>query len=113
MTKALSFYDQYSRRAFAVLALVCAVSAFCYGAFLLEAVAHTAARARASHDLSTLRGKLGAVENHYLSAEHALTPELARSLGLAAPKTVSTVYATDAARTLTLAPQGLSLPHTR
>lgn len=91
-----------------MLALLCAVSAFCYAAFLLEAVGHTAARARAAHDLVDLRAKLGAVESTYLAAQQSLTPARAAALGLAAPKAVATVYAADPARVLTLA--GVPLP---
>jgi len=107
--KALAFYNQYSRSAFALLAFVCAVSVFLYGVFLLEAVAHTASRARAGRAVTELKSKLSQVESQYLVATQAITPARAAALGFVTPKTVATVYATDASPVLTLQ----TLPPTR
>jgi len=100
--KTLALYNQYSRSAFALLACVCAVSVFLYGVFLLEAVGHTAGRARAGHAVSQLKSKLSDVESQYLVATQAITPARAQALGFVAPKTVTTVYATDSSHVLTL-----------
>ena len=100
--KLVIFYDAYARRAFALLALICAVSAFAYGFFLLEAVGHTAARARAAQDIKALRTKLSGAETQYLALTQALTPARAQELGFTSPERTSTVYATDVTRVLTL-----------
>jgi hypothetical protein len=100
--KTVALYDQYARRAFALLACVCALSAFLYGIFLLEAVGHTASRAHAAQDIRNLKTQLSALESRYLSATQELTPSYAAALGFVAPQSVSTVYATDESRVLTL-----------
>jgi len=100
--KALALYHAYSRSAFAVLAFICAASVFLYGVFLLEAVGHTAARARAGHAVSALKSKLSDVESRYLEATQAITPARAQALGFVPPSSVATVYAADTARVLTL-----------
>lgn len=107
--KALALYNQYSRSAFALLACVCAASAFLYGVFLLEAVGHTAARARAANDITVLKSKLSDLESQYLAATQSITPALAQSLGFVPPATVATVYATDASEVLTLQTEALPL----
>ena len=100
--KAIALYNHYARRAFALLACVCAASVFLYGVFLLEAVGHTAARARAGYAITALKSKLSIVESRYLAETQALTPARAQSLGFVRPAMVTTVYTTDASRVLTL-----------
>ena len=108
---ALALYNHYARTTFAILAFVCAASVFLYGFFLLEAVAHTASRAQASHALVELKSKLSDLESTYLSATQTLTPALASSMGLVAPKAVATIYATNNGTALTL--QTLAQPEVR
>lgn len=103
---AIALYNAYARRAFALLAGVCAVSVFCYGLFLLEAVGHTAERAKAQSAIVSLKSKLSALESTYLAQTGSLNLALAQSLGFVAPKSVTTVYATDGSRTLTLGGTG-------
>ena len=95
-------YERWARSGFALLAAVCAVSAFLYGVFLLEAVGHTANRARASQDIRELKSKLSDLESRYFSATVALTPAYASALGFVSPSNVTTVYATDESRVLTV-----------
>ena len=100
--KALALYNQYARSAFALLACACAVSVFLYGFFLLEAVGHTASRARAGEAIKELKSNLSQVENKYLAATQSLTPTRAKELGFVAPSSVTAVYATDVVELLTL-----------
>lgn len=98
----LALYNRYSRSAFALLACLCAVSVFLYGAFLLLAVAHTASRARAGASIIELKGKLSAVEGRYLTATQELTPAYAAELGFVRPQSVTVVYATEPGHPLTI-----------
>jgi hypothetical protein len=98
----LALYNRYARSAFALLACLCAVSVFLYGAFLLLAVAHTASRARAGAAIVELKGKLSSVENRYLAATQELTPTYAAQLGFVRPASVSVVYATEPGNPLTI-----------
>ncbi len=86
----------YISRAIALLTMVCTLSVFLYGFFLLEAVAHTASRSSAQHSVTVLQGKLGALESQYLAQSRALTPEIASTLGFVAPVRVDSVYAPTA-----------------
>ena len=69
---------------------------------MLEAVAHTAGRARAGHAITEIKSKLSLVEREYLSATQTLTPARAQALGFVTPKTVATVYAAVSSHALTL-----------
>lgn len=100
--KAVALYNQYARSAFAVLAGICAVSVFLYGVFLLEAVAHTASRARAANEIKSIKSHLSDLESQYLSATQSLTPERAQALGFVPPASVATVYAQGNTPVLTL-----------
>lgn len=84
-------YLPYIPRVAASLAVICALSAFLYGAFLLEAVAQAASQTSAERQIESLSSQLGVLEGQYLSATQGLTPARAQALGLVAPKTVSTV----------------------
>lgn len=106
----LAFYHRHIRRAFVLLAIVCAVSAFLYGFFLLEAVGNAASRAQATSAIKEIKSQLSGLESRYLAATQALTPERAAALGFVAPHSVSVVYATDGSQVLTYA--GVPLPGT-
>lgn len=91
--KALALTNLYISRTIALLAVVCSLSVFLYGFFLLEAVAHTASRSSAEHSIAQLQSKLGVLEGQYLSQSRTLTPELATSLGFVPPASVESIYA--------------------
>jgi cytochrome c-type biogenesis protein CcmH/NrfG len=93
-------YLPYLPRVAALLAVVCALSAFLYGAFLLEAVAQAASRTTAERQIEALQSQLGTLEGQYLSATQTLTPERAVALGFVAPKIVSTVVVDSEAASL-------------
>ena len=95
-------YDSYLSRAMAALAVLCTLCAFLYGALLLETVAHAAALTSAERQMRTLTAELNTLEGTYLSATQSLTPERAAALGFVSPKTISTVFATAASRSLSL-----------
>ncbi|HEV8666633.1 MAG TPA: hypothetical protein VN665_02170, partial [Candidatus Paceibacterota bacterium] len=52
-------YHPYLSRVAAFLVVVCAVSAFLYGVFLLEAVGQAAARTTAERQINDLSSQLG------------------------------------------------------
>ena len=83
----------YVSRTAAILAMLCALSVFLYGIFLLMAVEHTAARATAERKVDTIVAKLGNLETQYFSQQKTLTPQYAASLGFVKSKNISTVYA--------------------
>lgn len=89
-------YQPYLARTAAVLTVVCAVSAFLYGIFLLEAVAHAGSRTAAERSIRQISGELSVIEGQYLKATQALTPSRAKALGFVTPEKVSTVYAKGA-----------------
>jgi hypothetical protein len=84
-------YQPYLPRVAAALAVVCALSAFLYSVFLLEAVAQAASRTSAERQIHDISSELGVLEGQYLAATQSLTPARARALGLVAPAQVSTV----------------------
>lgn len=92
-------------RAAALLGIVAAVSFFLYGFFLLEAVAHTAGRAQAERKIESLTSKLSVLEEEYLTSTKDITLDHARELGFVTPNEVSTVYATDRTRALSVRAQ--------
>jgi hypothetical protein len=86
---------------------IIALALFLYGIFLLEAVAHTAARAEAERDARQLSANLSSLEMAYLSATRTVTPERAAGLGFVPLKEVSIVYAGTQTLSLSLdRPQG-------
>ncbi len=97
----IAVYNLYVSRSLTIMAMLCTLSVFLYGIFLLMAVTHTASRTAAERHISKLSVKSGDVEAHYLAEQRSLTPERAQELGFVKPKTVSTVYAADT-RVLTL-----------
>ena len=75
---------------------MCAVIAFSivlYGVFLLQAVAHTAERARLERDTKKLTSAVSVLEREYLLKTKELTAGRAHALGFVAPSQVSTVFA--------------------
>ncbi|MDE1924777.1 MAG: hypothetical protein KGH79_01170 [Patescibacteria group bacterium] len=106
MTQAINTalrYQQLLSRAAVALACICAVSAFLYGVFLLEAVAHTAALQSAEAQVIALNAKLGDLESQYLAQTASLTPERAAALGFVVPADITTVFVTAASKSLSLA----------
>lgn len=93
-------YSPHVTRLIAGCAGVIALSLFLYGIFLLEAVAHTAARAEAKHESKQVISRLSVLESEYLEKTRQVTLERALMLGFVEPKQVTTVYATAAALSL-------------
>jgi hypothetical protein len=98
-------YRQILSRMALLLACVCAVSAFLYGTFLLEAVAHTASLQSAEDRIQSINASLGNLEATYLAENQSLTSERATALGFVAPADVTTVFATAQSQSLSLAAQ--------
>jgi len=96
-------YQPYIPRVIAFLAVVCALCAFIYGFFLLEAVAHAAARDSAESQIQTITKKLSALEAQYLAATQSLTPARAQELGYVVPQSVTAVFKQGSDRVLSLA----------
>ncbi len=95
-------YTPHLSRATAIFGAVIALSLFLYGFFLLEAVAHTASRTQAQRKIESLTSSLSTLEQKYLSRTKDMTLDRAYALGFVTPESVSTVYASGPARTLTL-----------
>jgi hypothetical protein len=93
-------YQPYIPRIAATLAVMCALSAFLYSAFLLEAVAQAASRTTAERQIRDISSTLGVLEGQYLMATESLTPERARALGFVAPAEVTTVVVGGSAESL-------------
>lgn len=106
ITRVLS-YQPYIPRVGAVLGGICAIAIFLYGAFLLLAVMHTAARTSLEKQISATMAELGDLEAVYLAETKKLTPERATDMGFAAPVAVSVVF--TAGQNLTRADGALSL----
>ena len=93
MERVAVMYQPYVSRAMALLAVTITVSAFLYGVFLLEAVAHAASSTTAQAEVQTINGQLGTLEAQYLTLTQSLTPQKAANLGFVTPKTVDSIYA--------------------
>lgn len=87
-----SFFDLYAARMAAVLAGLCALCVFLYGAFLLGAVAHAAKHTAAEREAVKLTRSISILEGEYLSKTKVLTAQTARDMGFVAPVAVSTVH---------------------
>ena len=98
--KALVLYNTYTPKAIAALAGIAGMSVFLYGALLLGAVAHTAARTSAEKEVRSLSVVVSSLENQFLNETKSLSPERAAALGFVAPAAVSTVYAGTGSLTL-------------
>ncbi len=88
----LALYNQYSAKTAGALAALCAVSVFCYGAFLLLAVSHAAKLRGVESEISSIESKVSTLQAIYLERSKALTPELARAMGFVEPSSQVTVY---------------------
>jgi len=86
-------YQPYLPRIAAVLAGLCALSVFLYGALLLETVAHAAARQSAQSKINSLDLALGGLESKYLADTQAITPQQAVALGFVPAQSITTVAA--------------------
>jgi hypothetical protein len=84
-------YQPLMPRVAASLVVVCAIAAFLYGFFLLEAVGQAAMRTSAERQIHDISSKLSVLEGEYLATTKELTPERARTLGYVTPLQVSTV----------------------
>jgi hypothetical protein len=86
-------YNPYLSRAAGILAGIIALALFMYGVFLLEAVAHTAARTQAQNEIRATKSHLAGLEGQYLDLTKNMDALKAQALGFVAPKEVTTVYA--------------------
>ena len=93
-------YNPYLTRLAVLLAATTVIAALLYGIFLLEAVAHTAKRTNIEREARALTSELGGLQAKSLALTKGLTPEHARELGFTEPIKVSTVFATEANRSL-------------
>ncbi len=93
-------YNPYLTKLGALLAVVIAISALLYGIFLLEAVAHTAKRTSMGREIRELTSQIGMLQAQSLAMTREITPQHAADLGFTEPATVSTVFATEATRSL-------------
>ncbi len=98
--KTLAIYNTYTPRIIAALAGIVGISVFLYGALLLGAVAHTAARTSAEKEVRSISLAVSSLENQFLTETKSLSPERAASLGFVAPAAVATVYAGTGSLTL-------------
>lgn len=95
-------YRLITTRVAALLGGLVALLAFLYGAFLLGAVAHTAAQTKIDRELGALKEEVNASEAQYFAALRSVTPEQAQALGFVAPAETTTVFATAASKVLSL-----------
>lgn len=95
-------YTSRLKKIFVLLAVVVALSVVVYGIFLLEAVGNTADRARAEREIRALTSRVSNLEQTYLSKTREMTLERALEMGLVAPTSVSTIYASKNSPALSL-----------
>ena len=93
--KVFALYNRYASRLTAVLAALCAVSVFLYGALLLMAVAHAADLRAIEEQLSGLESSQSQLQSEYMAKTKALTLERARELGFVEPIARTTVAGGD------------------
>ncbi len=98
--RALALYNIYTPKVIAALAGIAGIAVFLYGALLLGAVAHTAARTSAEKEVRSLSVAVSSLENEFLTETKSLSPERAAALGFVAPAAVATVYAGTGSLTL-------------
>ena len=98
--RALTLYNIYTPRVVGLLAGIAGIAVFLYGALLLGAVAHTAARTSAEKEVRSLSVDVSSLENEFLTETKSLSPERAAALGFVAPAAVATVYAGTGSLTL-------------
>lgn len=102
---AITIYNTYFSRFIALLAGIAGIAVFLYGALLLGAVSHTAARTYAEREVRTVSVAVSSMENEFLTKTKSLSPERAAAMGFVAPASAATVYA--GAGSLTLAAPAL------
>lgn len=88
----LSFYELYAARVAAVLAGVCALCVFLYGALLLGAVAHAAKHTEATREAQKLTKDIASLDAQYLSKTKVLTAQTAEAMGFVEPVSVIAVH---------------------
>lgn len=98
--RAITLYNRCAPRIIAVCAGIAGVSVFLYGALLLGAVSHTAARTSMEKETRALNASISLLEGEFLNETKALSRDRAAQLGFVAPKDVATVYAGDGSLTL-------------
>ena len=98
----LTTYQSVFTRAAAVFGGAIALCVFCYGVFLLGAVAYTATRTEVSREILTLTTRVSALEEEYLALVRTLSPHEAEMLGFVKPSVTTVVYGTAASRSLTM-----------
>lgn len=98
--RAITLYNTIAPRVIALLAGIAGVSVFLYGAFLLGAVSHTAARTSMEKETRALSASVSTLEGEFLAETKALSRDRAMELGFVPPKEVATVYAGDGSLTL-------------
>ena len=103
---AIALYNTFAPRIIALLLGIIGISAFLYGALLLGAVMHTAARTSAQRQVRSISVAVSSLESTFLAQTKELSPERAALLGFVQPQTVSTVYAGTGALTLGGTPSG-------
>lgn len=91
----LALYNRHATRLTALLAALCAISVFLYGAFLLMAVAHAAELRAIEDEISTLESSGSRLQSEYMAKTKALTIERARELGFVDPVAQTTVTDSD------------------
>lgn len=95
-------YTPVLTKTIALLSGIIVLAIFFYGFFLLEAVAHAASLTASTRDIRTQTAAVSKLEEQYLSRTKDMTRERAQELGFVAPSSVSTVYATKAAQSLSV-----------
>lgn len=98
--KALVLYNTYTPKAIAALAGIAGIGVFLYGALLLGAVAHTAARTSAEKQIRSISASVSSLENEFLTETRSLGPERAAAMGFVSPAAVATVYTGTGSLTL-------------
>ena len=98
----ISTYEQYASRATVALGAALAISLFLYGAFLILAVEHTAARAAAEQKIAAESTRLSALEGRYLTQARDFTLERAMALGFVQAAQTITLFSDAKNSALTL-----------
>lgn len=98
----LAATERYLKGTMALLATVIFTSVVLYGALLLLAVSHTAARAQMEEKMQQIASRVGALEADYFEIARTITLQRAQELGFVAPSVSDTVFATAASKALTL-----------
>ena len=98
--KILALYNLYVTRVVALLAAMCALSVFMYGAFLLMAVSHAADLRAIEDESSDIAAEVSELQGNYLAKTKSLTLAQATALGFVEPIAKTTVVAHEQGLTL-------------